>query len=404
MYDFMVFGYFAAAIGRAYFPVSDERASLLLAFATYGAAFLMRPVGAVVLGAYVDRRGRRAGLVLTLGLMSVGTICVAATPRYATIGLAAPVIVLLGRLVQGLSAGVELGGVSVYLAEIATPGREGFYVSWQSASQQVAVMLAALLGVVLVRLLPAEVMADVGWRIPLLAGCLLLPLVLRLRRSLPETGAFLARRHRPAMREVVATLAAHWTVVLAVVGLVMMTTVSFYFITAYTPTFGRGALHLGDVESLLVTLAVGASNLFWLPLSGALSDRIGRRPILVVCAALAAATSYPALSWLAAAPSVGRLLAVELWLSFLYAAYNGAMVCYLTEIVPPAARTAGFSLAYSLATTAGGFTAFVCTLLIHATGDAAMPGAWLSLAALVSLVAVPLAARAARTVASPANG
>jgi MFS family permease len=395
MYDFMVFGYFAAAIGRAYFPASDERASLLLAFATYGAAFLMRPVGAVVLGAYADRRGRRAGLVLTLGLMSVGTICVAVTPRHAAIGLAAPVIVLLGRLVQGLSAGAELGGVSVYLAEIATPGREGFYVSWQSASQQVAVMLAALLGVVLVRLLPAEVMADVGWRVPLLAGCLLLPLVLRLRRSLPETSAFLARAHRPAAREVVATLAAHWAVVLAGVGLVMMTTVSFYFITAYTPTFGRDALHLGDVQSLSVTLAVGASNLLWLPISGALSDRIGRRPILVTCAALAAATSYPALHWLAAAPSVGRLLGVELWLSFLYAAYNGAMVCYLTEIVPPAVRTAGFSLAYSLATTAGGFTAFVCTLLIHATGDAAMPGAWLSLAALVSLAAVPLSARAA---------
>jgi len=175
-----------------------------------------------------------------------------------------------------------------------------------------------------------------------------------------------------------------------------MTTVSFYFITAYTPTFGRHALHLGDVDGLTVTLAVGASNLVWLPLSGALSDRIGRRPILVACTALALATAYPALRWLSLAPSFGRLLGVELWLSVLYAGYNGAMVCYLTEIVPASIRTTGFSLAYSLATTAGGFTALVCTLLIRATGDVAMPGAWLSFAALCGLVAVPGSVRAVR--------
>jgi MFS family permease len=204
------------------------------------------------------------------------------------------------------------------------------------------------------------------------------------------TPAFRARRRHPSGREVIASLVAHRAVVAAGAGLVMMTTVSFYFITAYTPTFGKGALHLGDVDSLGVTLAVGASNLFWLPVSGALSDRIGRRPILLACAALTAATAYPALSVLAAAPSVGRLLAVELWLSFLYASYNGAMVCHLTEIVPAEVRTTGFSLAYSLATTAGGFTAWICTFAIRATGNAAMPGVWLSLAALVSLAAIPL--------------
>ncbi len=397
MYDFMVFGYFASAIGRAYFPVGNERASLLLAFATYGAAFLMRPLGAVVLGSYLDRRGRRAGLLLTLGLMSAGTLSIAVMPGYATIGLWAPVLVLLGRLVQGLSAGVELGGVSVYLAEIATPGHEGFYVSWQSASQQVAVMFAAVLGAGLTAWLPPAAMDAWGWRVPLLAGCAILPVLFWIRRTLPETESFLARRHRPTGREVLASLLANRAVILVGMGLVMMTTVSFYFITAYTPTFGRKVLHLGDVDSLRVTLAVGASNLVWLPLSGALSDRIGRRPILVVCTALCAVTAYPALSWLAGAPSFGRLLAVELWLSFLYAGYNGAMVCYLTEIVPREVRTAGFSLAYSLATTAGGFTALICTLAIQATGDAAMPGAWLSFAALCGLAAVPMSVRAART-------
>src|ERR1700722_4215731 len=147
MYDFMVFGYYAAAIGNAFFLTGDPFVALMLSLMTFGAGFLMRPVGAIVLGAYTDHHGRRAGLILTLALMSVGIITIACTPGYASIGILAPLLVLLGRVLQGFSAGMELGGVSVYLSEIATPGHKGFYVSWQSASQQVAVMFAALVGV-----------------------------------------------------------------------------------------------------------------------------------------------------------------------------------------------------------------------------------------------------------------
>src|ERR1700753_3556571 len=147
MYDFFVFGYYASAIGKAFFPTGSEFAQLMLAFMTFGAGFLMRPLGAVVLGAYVDHHGRRAGLLLTLVLMAIGTLSIALVPGYATLGVLAPVIVVIGRLIQGFSAGVELGGVSVYLSEIATPGHKGFYVSWQSGSQQVAVILVASLGV-----------------------------------------------------------------------------------------------------------------------------------------------------------------------------------------------------------------------------------------------------------------
>src|SRR3954468_14519937 len=158
MYDFMVFGYYAAAIGHAFFPSGNAYLSLMLSLATFGAGFLMRPLGAIVLGAYADRHGRRAGLLLTLTLMSIGILSIACTPGYATLGVFAPVLVLLGRLLQGFSAGMELGGVSVYLAEIAPPGRKGFYVRWQSASQQAAVMFAALLGVVLTRTLSPAAM------------------------------------------------------------------------------------------------------------------------------------------------------------------------------------------------------------------------------------------------------
>lgn len=230
-----------------------------------------------------------------------------------------------------------------------------------------------------------------GWRIPLLIGCCIIPLLLVLRRSLAETEDFLSRPH-PAVQEILRSLAANWRVVLIGAMLATMTTVSFYLITAYTPTFGHVALHLASIDSFIVTLCVGASNLFWLPVMGALSDRIGRRPLLVACTVLALLTAYPALVWLAGAPSFPRLLSVELWLSFLYASYNGAMVVFLTELMPATVRASGFSIAYSLATAIfGGFTPAVCTWLIHATGNRAAPGLWLSLAAAIGLTAVLLA-------------
>ena len=392
MYDFMVFGYFASAIGNAYFPSGSHTGNLLKSLATFGVGFLMRPLGAVVLGTFTDRHGRRAGLLLTLALMSVGILTLTVTPDYATIGIAAPILVLLGRLLQGFSAGAELGNVSVYLAEIAPPGRKGFYVSWQSGSQQIAVVVAALIGVALSYALGPATLAAWGWRVPLGLGCAVIPVLFLLRRHLRETDSFLQRPAPPTLGEIGHGLWQARGAVLGGVALVLMTTVSFYTITAYTPTFGK-LLHLPERDNLLVTAGVGASNLIWLPLMGALSDRIGRRPILIACTLLAILTAYPAMIWLAAAPSVGKLIAVELWLSALYASYNSAMVVYLTEVVPPAVRASGFSLAYSLATAVGGFTPFIVTWLIGRTGNPAIAGAWLSAAALLSLGAVLFAHR-----------
>jgi MFS family permease len=392
MYDFMVFGYYADAIAQAVVPSGNPFVSLMLSLMTFGAGFLMRPLGAIVLGAYTDLHGRRAGLIMTLGLMSVGIISIACMPGYATIGLFAPLLVLIGRLLQGFSAGMELGGVSVYLSEIATPGHKGFYVSWQSASQQVAVMFAALLGVVLTSTLPPQKMMLWGWRVPLLLGCVILPFLFRLRRSLQETDEFVARKHKPNMAEILHSLTASWRIVIIGTMLATMTTVSFYMITAYTPTFGSSVLHLASIASLIVTLCVGASNLFWLPVMGALSDRLGRRPLLVVCTTLMLVTAYPVMLWLVREPSFSRLLAVELWLSFIFGSYNGAMVVFLTEIMPVSVRTSGFALAYSLATAIfGGFTPAISTYLIHVTGNRAVPGLWLSFAAACGLVAALLA-------------
>jgi MFS transporter, MHS family, citrate/tricarballylate:H+ symporter len=407
MYDFFVFGYYATAIGKVFFPTGSEFAQLMLAFMTFGAGFLMRPLGGIFLGTYIDHYGRRAGLMLTLGLMAVGTISIALVPGYATLGALAPIIVVIGRLIQGFSAGVELGGVSVYLAEIATPGHKGFYVSWQSGSQQVAVIFVALLGVLLSELIPPDSMFEWGWRVPFLIGCLIIPLLFVLRSSLKETDEFEQRRHEtthPKPREILLRLGQNWLTVIIGMLLVAMTTVSFYFITAYTPTFGRDVLKLGNVDSLIVTLCVGISNLFWLPVMGAVSDRLGRKPLLITFTVLMFVTAYPALSWLVAAPTFARLLIVELWLSFLYASYNGAMVVALTEIIPLHVRTAGFSVAYSLATALfGGFTPAVSTYLIHITDNHAVAGLWLMFAAGCSLAATLVAFRvtaAARTTQS----
>ena len=388
MFDFFLFGFYATYISKAFFPAGSDFASLMLTFMTFGAGFLMRPLGAILLGAYVDQIGRRKGLIMTLCIMACGTILIAFVPGYATIGLLAPFLVLIGRLLQGFSAGVELGGVSVYLSEMATPGNKGFYVSWQSGSQQVAIMFAAVIGYVLnLALMPADVAAW-GWRVPFFIGCMIVPFLFYIRRSLEETEEFLERKHHPSMPEIFASLAQNWRIVLLGMLLVVMTTISFYTITVYTPTFGKNVLKLTDTESLLVTFCVGLSNFIWLPVMGALSDRIGRKPLLLVFSALTVLTAYPALSWLVGNATFLHMLLVLLWLSFLYGSYNGAMVVALTEIVPVSVRTAGFSLAYSLATALfGGFTPLVSTWLIEATGNRAAPAFWMSFGGACGLVA-----------------
>jgi len=201
MYDFMVFGYYAGRYRPSVFPSGNPFASLMLSLMTFGAGFLMRPVGALVLGAYTDKHGRRAGLLLTLALMSVGIFSIACTPGYASIGVLAPLLVVAGRLLQGFSAGMELGGVSVYLSEIATPGHKGFYVSWQSGSQQIAVMFAASVGVALNSLLPPEKMKAWVGAFRCFWAASSFRFLFRLRKSLTETDEFATRKHHPNSSE-----------------------------------------------------------------------------------------------------------------------------------------------------------------------------------------------------------
>jgi MHS family citrate/tricarballylate:H+ symporter-like MFS transporter len=387
MFDFFLFGFYATYIAKAFFPTVNEVNGLLLTFTTFWLGALMRPVGAIVLGAYIDRIGRRKGLIVSLGIMALGTVFIAVTPTYASIGIAAPIIVLIGRLLQGFSAGVELGGVSIYLFEIATPGNKGFYTSFQSASQQVAIFIAAIIGFVMNASLTAQQIGDGGWRIPFFIGCLIVPFIFVLRRSLQETPEFLSQKRHPTSAEIFDSMVANWAIVLLGMLLVVLTTVTFYLITVYTPTFGKSVLKLSAADSLLVTLCVAVTNFIWLPIGGAISDRIGRKAVLLTIAVMAFVTAYPALAWLVASPTFGKMLAVELLFSFYFGVYNGAMVAALSELVPPHVRATSFSLAFSLAAALfGTATPLVSTWLIDATGDKASPGFWLMAAGLCGIV------------------
>ncbi|CCE11019.1 citrate-proton symporter (Citrate transporter) (Citrate carrier protein) [Bradyrhizobium sp. STM 3843] len=387
-FDFFLFGFYASAIAKAFFPSENETAALLNTFGVFWLGALMRPVGAIVLGAYIDRIGRRQGLIVTLSIMAAGTVVIAFCPSYATIGIAAPIIVLLGRLLQGFSAGVELGGVSVYLSEIATPGHRGFYTSFQSSSQQVAIFVASIIGYLLSESMPAATVTAWGWRIPFFIGCLIIPLIFLLRRTLEETPAFLAMKKHPTASEVFASALANWRIVILGMMIAILTTTTFYFVTVYTPTFGKNVLKLSTADALLVTLLVAVTNFIWNPVGGALSDKIGRKPVLLAIATLSLLTAYPALSWLVTAPTFGKMLAVEMMFSFYFGMYSGTMLGALVEIVPAHVRTTCFSLAFALAAALfGTFTPFASTWLIEKTGDKASPGFWLMFAAVLGIIA-----------------
>jgi MHS family citrate/tricarballylate:H+ symporter-like MFS transporter len=289
----------------------------------------------------------------------------------------------------------------VYLSEIATPGNRGFYTSFQSASQQVAIFVASIIGYVLSEMMPAATVADWGWRIPFFIGCLIIPLIFFLRRTLEETPAFLAMKKHPTTREVYDSALENWRIVLLGMMIAILTTTTFYFVTVYTPTFGRTVLKLSSSDALLVTLLVAITNFIWNPVGGALSDRIGRKPVLLAIASLALITAYPALYWLVQAPTFGKMLAVEMMFSFYFGVYSGTMLGCLVEIVPAHVRTTCFSLAFALAAGLfGTFTPFASTWLIEHTNDKASPGFWLMLAAALGIVSTLIVYRGGRAMAA----
>ena len=387
IYDLMIYGYYARYIGHAFFPSTNGYVSLMLALMTFAVGFLARPFGAILLGAYTDRHGRRKGLLLSLALMSLGILSLALTPSYSQIGLAAPLIVVVGRLLQGFSAGAELGGAVVYLAEIAPPNRRAFYTCWQVGSQQFAVMAASIIGLVLLYALTPDEVRSWGWRIPLLLGCVVMPVMFWLRTNLAETEVFARKRATPTFGEIYRGLSSSWGIILLCMSTVTFANVTSQTIQTYAPTY-VASLHLGAMAGFVTLFFVGLTTLLCLPVMALLADRVNRRSMLIAVTLAAFVTAYPLLAWLAAAPSVFRFVTFELWFSFMYAAYSAVQVATMVELVPAQARTAGYAFAQAAsAAVFGGFTPAILTWLDHSFNNNAMVGVWLAVNAAIGLVA-----------------
>lgn len=396
-YDFIVFGFFTVIISRLFFPTESQYASLLLTTATFGVGFFMRPVGGVFLGIYADRRGRKAALLAVIATMTVAIALIAFAPTYAAIGIGAPLIIVLARLLQGFSAGGEFASATAFLIESAPAGRRGFYGSWQMVGQGLAVLAGAILGTALTRTLSPEALDGWGWRIPFLFGLIIGPVGLYIRRNLAETEAFLQSGQSAAMgggeRR---ALAAHAKEILVCMGMVVSGTISFYVILIYIPTFARTQLHLPLDQAFLAQSIGLACEVVLIPICGVLSDRIGRKPVMITALGLSLIVTYPLFAWVSSNPSFSNLLAMQVILCGLFGIFNGPVSTALGEQFPTRVRSTALAIGYNIAVMLfGGFAQFFVTWLIHASGTPIAPAFYLIFGAAVGLLAtVFLAERA----------
>jgi MFS transporter, MHS family, proline/betaine transporter len=384
-FDFLVYGYFAVTISNVFFPSDNPTASLLAALGTFSVSFLMRPIGAILIGAYTDRAGRKAGLTLSILLMVLGTTMTALTPGYATIGLAAPILIFVARVLQGFSVGGEFGSAVTFLAE-QTASRKGFVASWQWASTGITGALASAFGLVLTSTLSPEQLVEWGWRVPFLFGILIGPVGLYIRRRLDETPEYVEiEPTRTPARDV---LRDHPIEMLLAMGASAISNSSAYIIL-YIPTYAMKELHLPQATGFTATL-VGAVILgIASPFAGHFSDKFGRSGILTGTAWLFFLTIYPVFYLMVASPSLATAIFAASWLSLVKAGYSGVLPSQLSELFPTRVRGIGVSLSFALAVTIfGGFTPFVATWLIAVTGNSLSPSFYMMLTAGLSIIAL----------------
>ncbi|MDX3226508.1 MFS transporter [Streptomyces sp. ME19-01-6] len=392
-FDIAIYGFFAATIAKLFFPSSDDTVSLLLAFGTFGVSYVVRPLGAVVLGRYADRVGRKAALMVSIKLMMLGTLLIAAMPTYDVIGAAAPAAILLARLIQGFSAGGEFGSSTAFLVEHA-PRLRGFMSSWQFASQGVSTLLAATFGTVLTGSLSTAQMESWGWRVPFLFGLLIGPVGYYIRRHVDEAPAFVRSADaEPERGPVAEVLRHHKGRVLLAIGVLAVSTAITYLIT-YMPVYAVKELDLPASTGFAATMVTGAVLTVVTPLIGLWSDRAGRIRIMAAFAALILALLYPTFAFLVAHPGFGVILAVMFLVGVLKAGYFGALPALLSDLFPVSSRATGMSLSYNLGVMLfGGTTPVVIVWLVDATGNSLAMTWYLSALALLSLACVLLARR-----------
>ena len=386
-FDFVAYGFFAVTISKLFFPTGDDTVSLLVTFATFGLSYLFRPLGAILLGWYGDKVGRKPALLVSLSMTVVGTLICTVIPTYESIGVAAPIGILVARILLALSAGGEFGSATALLTETGSK-RRAFMASWQFSSQGAAALMAALAGFLLNLWLTPEQISAWGWRLPFAFGLLIAPVGLYIRRHIDEVP--MAKKAQASQADD-ASWGLQVTRVLVAMGILSVSTAATYLMLLYMPTFAIKQLHLPQSTAFAAAAVTGAILMVGAPFMGLLADRYGRTRIMVVSTVLTLATIYGSFVWVISQPSVWVMMAIMIWAGILKAVYFGSLGVVLSSIFPPSTRVRGMGISYSLgATVFGGFTPFMVTWLVGKTGNPVSPSYYLMVCATISLVCVSI--------------
>ena len=385
-YDFSAYGYLATVIAKRFFPSGDDTTALLAAFAAFGVGFVVRPLGGMLIGRLGDTRGRKTALVLTIFLMAFGTVGIGLLPDFHAIGVLAPALLVVCRLMQGFAAGGEWGGATAFIVEWAPEGRRGFFGSFQQASVAGGLLLGSGVAALCSTLLSPEQLEGWGWRIPFLLGGLLVPVGIYMRRNIEETPAYrdAARQGPPP-----AQATSNWGPAAQAFGFTVLRTVSYYVMLNYMPTFTQRYAGLGRAEALWSNTVGLAVLVLSIPLMGRLSDRFGRKPLLLACCAGFLLLSYPLFAAMVAGVGLPTVILIQIVFALLISAFSGPGPAAIAEIFPTSSRSTWMSTGYSLAVAIfGGFAPYIATWLIARTGSPISPTYYLMAAAVVSTVVI----------------
>lgn len=391
-YDFTIYAFFAKPIGTAFFPSANATDSLLASLALFGIGYVMRPVGGVLIGAFADRAGRKPAMLITIALMAIGMLMLALAPGYATLGGWAQAIVIVGRLIQGLALGGEVGPSTAYLLEAAPKEQRGFVASWQIASQGCAALVAGILASALTLVVGDQAMAEWGWRVMVLLGTAVVPVGLVIRNHLPETAG---DAQDPAASHstgavIVRLVRDHGRLLLLTFLVIAASTVS-NAVGTNMPVYAQATLGLAETVSTAVPIALGLASIAFPLLGGWLADRVGRRPVMIWPRAVIVVLAVPAFAWLAHAPTALSVYAVTFLLSALSSINAAAIIVGIPESLPRTVRSAGLSIVYALAVSIfGGSTNYVVNWLIATTGDKLAPAYYLAAFSVVGTIAALL--------------